>query len=269
MKKRFESPPLVELIAELRWSIDATEAAHGPVLHPQATSAYEEFFSRLLAELSKQGYGSSERLAPVGFPLLMQHPVVRYRKSGSVASAHDKSASTLFQAGVGIFTINAVQPYKNWEQFRPVVQIGLQALINAAPVATEGFSLSLRYIDAFKHELTDGLPHREFMEQALGVKVTVPDILQELSIDGSTVVPMLHLVTPLDFGTLHIQFAEGEIAGERVYMMENVVTITDPFRGASVDQLLDGFDAARGVVHKSFVGMTGPLHQKMNISEAQ
>ncbi|MNG25422.1 hypothetical protein D3C84_1102730 [compost metagenome] len=93
--------------------------------------------------------------------------------------------------------------------------------------------------------------------------------MQELSVDGSTVVPMLQLVTPLDFGTLQIQFAEGEIAGERVYMMENVVTIREAYRGTDVDELLAGFDAARSVVHRSFVEMTGPLHQKMKMSEGQ
>ncbi|MCX4218725.1 TIGR04255 family protein [Pseudomonas sp. MCal1] len=268
MKERFESPPLVELVAELRWSPDVGDESHGPMLHPQASAAYEEFFAHLLTELSRQGYGASERMIPVGFPLIQQHPVIRYKKNVQPTSTDDKTASTLFQAGVGIFTINAVQPYKSWEQFRPVVQIGLAALILSKPKMVGGFSLTLRYIDAFKGDLIDGMTHRGFLESALGIKVNVPDALKKLSVDGSTVVPMLHLVTPLDFGTLQIQFAEGEISGERVFLMENVVTVSEPSAG-DVEILLKGFDAARDVVHQSFVEMTAPIHHKMRLLREQ
>lgn len=268
MKERFESPPLVELIAEVRWNVQANHASTNPFLVDSSNHVHEEFFTRLLSELDRQGYGASERMVPVGFPLINQHPVIRYLKSANASSGHDKSASTLFQAGVGIFTVNAVQPYKSWEQFRPVVESGLQALMNSEPTREDGFTVSLRYVDAFKEELTGGRTHRQFLEEVLGIQVIVPEVLKQISRDGSTVIPMMHMVTPLSFGNLQIQFAEGQLSGEPVFLMENVVTVSEPFDG-SVAAMMEGLDQARGIVHKSFVGMTRPLHEKMKLSEGQ
>jgi uncharacterized protein (TIGR04255 family) len=268
MKERFEFPPLVELIAEIRWNVEANQAPNVPFFHDSGSHLYEEFFSRLLAELDGQGYGTSERMVPIGFPLMNQHPVIRYQKSGKHTSGQDSSASTLFQAGVGIFTVNAVQPYKSWEQFRPVVEIGLQALMSSAPNCKSGFTVSLRYVDAFKEELTEGRTHRQFLEEILGIQVIVPESLRKISVDGSTVIPMLHMVTPLSFGTLQIQFAEGELSGEKVFLMENVVTVSEEYDG-DVAKMMHGLDQARAIVHESFVGMTRPLHTKMKLSEGQ
>lgn len=268
MKERFESPPLVELIAEIRWVVDAGSSPHAPFFHNSGAHPYEEFFTRLLPQLADRGYGASERMVPVGFPLIHQHPVIRYQKGGAAASTQDKSASALFQAGVGIFTVNAVQPYDSWNEFRPVVQMGLEALVNAKPGRAGGFTVSLRYVDAFKEELTEGRTHREFLDEVLGIQIIVPEALRAISVDGSTVVPMLHLVTPLSFGFLQIQFAEGELSGERVYLMENVVTVTEAYDG-DVERIMLALDEARAVVHKSFVGMTRPIHGKMKLSEGQ
>ncbi|WP_047933491.1 TIGR04255 family protein [Pseudomonas putida] len=266
MIERFASSPLIELIAEVRWPVDTGSAPDTPFFQGPTSQPHEEFFSRLLAELAQKGYGASERMIPPGFPLMKQAPVVRYRKSGAQASLQDHTASTLFQAGAGIFTVNAVQPYKSWEQFRPVVEGGLSALISANPPAGNGFDLVLRYVDAFKDPLTKGRPLREFLAEVMGIHVQVPEALQAISKDGSAIVPMLHVVVPLEFGSLQIQFAEGELQGERVFLMENVVTISQRHE-ASVPAMLGALDEARAVVHKSFVDLTRSIHQEMGISE--
>ena len=61
MPERFRSPPLVELVAELRW---------GPLLVPSqaqgvivlAPGPYEEFFTRFGSRVSAFGYDWAERL---------------------------------------------------------------------------------------------------------------------------------------------------------------------------------------------------------------
>ncbi|MEB5934961.1 TIGR04255 family protein [Pseudomonas mosselii] len=268
MIERFDSSPLIELIAEVRWPVDPGSDPSVPFSQGPHSQNHEDFLSRLLAELSLAGYGASERLIPPGFPLMKQAPVVRYKKSGAQASTHDLTASTLFQAGAGIFTINAVQPYKCWEQFRPVVENGLSALIAAKPPTDGGFDLVLRYIDAFKDQLTGGRPLREFLAEVMGVHIQVPEALRAISKDGSAIVPMLHIVIPLHFGSLQIQFAEGELQGERVYLMENVVTVAQRHE-PDVQKVLTALDEAREVVHKSFVDLTRSIHNEMGISEGE
>ncbi|MGO4001470.1 TIGR04255 family protein [Pseudomonas fluorescens] len=266
MIERFDSSPLIELIAEVRWSVNAAMDPGAPFFQGPNAQSSEEFFSRLQAELSSVGYGASERLSPPGFPLMKQIPALRYKNSGSQASSLDHSASTLFQAGAGLFTINAVQPYKSWEQFRPVVQKGLEALIAANPPASGGFDLALRYIDAFKEHLTGGKPLKEFLAEVMGIQVQIPEALTALSKDGSAIIPMLQMVIPLEFGSLQIQIAEGELQGEPVFLMENAVTIAAS-HAANVEQMLAALDEARAVVHKSFVDLTRPIHAAMGLSE--
>ncbi|WP_295472823.1 TIGR04255 family protein [uncultured Pseudomonas sp.] len=266
MIERFDSSPLIELIAEVRWTVDAAMDPGMPFYQGPNAQTSEEFFSRLQTELAIVGYGASERLTPPGFPLMKQAPALRYKKSGSQASSLDHSASTLFQAGAGLFTINAVQPYKSWEQFRPVVQKGLEALITAQPPTSGGFDLALRYVDAFKDHLTGGRSLREFLAEVMGIQVQVPEALTNLSKDGSAIIPLIHMVIPLDFGSLQIQIAEGELQGEPVFLMDNAVTIAASHE-ANVEQMLAALDEARAVVHKSFVDLTRPIHAAMGLSE--
>ncbi|WP_312975780.1 TIGR04255 family protein [Stutzerimonas nitrititolerans] len=268
MKERFENPPLVELVAEVRWVVDAGLEPGAPFFQGPNSQSSEEFLSRLLAELAQAGYGVSERLIPPGFPLMNQAPVARYKKSGRQASALDETASTLFQAGAGLFTVNAVPPYKSWNQFRPVVALGLEALINSNPPKRGGFNLTLRYIDAFKQDLTQGRSHRDFLQDVMGIRLLIPTALEKLSTDGSVVVPMLQTVVPLAFGSLQIQFAEGNLQGENVFLMENIVTIAGE-HGNQLDAILSALDEARSVVHQSFVELTRPIHEQMIISEGE
>lgn len=268
MKERFENPPLVELIAEVRWDVDAGLAPGAPFFQGPNSQTSEELLNRLLAELAQAGYGVSERLIPPGFPLMNQAPAVRYKKSGRQASALDETASTLFQAGAGLFTINAVPPYKSWDQFRPVVALGLQALLNSAPPKRGGFSLKLRYIDAFKSELTQGRSHRDFLQDIMGIQVTIPKALEAFSADGSIVIPMLQTVIPLKFGTLQIQFAEGQLQGEDVFLMENIVSIQGEHEDR-LEAMLSALDEARLVVHQSFIELTRPIHDQMIMSEGE
>lgn len=266
MNERFDSSPLIELIAEVRWPVDAAMEPGMPFFQGAGTHSSEEFLSRLVAELAVGGYGASERLIPPGFPLMKQAPAMRFKKSGAQASSLDHSASTLFQAGAGLFTVNAVQPYKSWEQFRPVVEQGLGAMIAARPPASGGFHLSLRYVDAFKRDLTKGRSLRQFLAEVMGIEMQIPGALRNLSIDGSAIIPMLHIVIPVGFGSLQIQFAEGELQGEPVFLMENVVTISTTY-DADIGRMLSALDEARAIVHKSFVDLTRPIHNEMGLSE--
>lgn len=266
MIERFDSSPLIELIAEVRWTVDAVMDLNVPFYQGASANSSEEFFTRLHSKLSSIGYGAAERLTPAGFPLMNQSAAFRYKRSVAEGESPDHSASSIFQAGAGLFSVHAVQPYKSWDQFRPVVQKGLEAFLAAKPPATGEFSLVLRYVDAFKDELTDGKPLKEFLADVMGIKVSIPDALTILSKDGTSIVPMIHVVIPLAFGSFQIQIAEGELQGEKVFLMENTVSIAAS-HGANVEKMLASLNEAREVLHKSFVGLTQPIHAAMGLSE--
>lgn len=237
-----------------------------PFFQGASAESSEEFFVRLHSRLSSLGYGAAERMTPPGFPLMNQVAAFRYKKNASDASSTDHTASTIFQAGAGLFSVHAVQPYKSWDQFRPVVEKGIEALIGANPPAAGEFDLVLRYVDAFKEDLTGGRPLKEFLSEVMGINVTVPSALTTLSADGTSIVPMIHIVIPLDFGSFQIQIAEGELQGEKVFLMENTVSIAAS-HVANVGQMLSSLDQARAVLHKSFIDLTQPIHAAMGLSE--
>ncbi len=85
MVTTFENAPLVEIIAELRWSpekaLNQVEIGHGTVVRTLKTtdpaSVHEQFFSRFSDEISKSGFTRTERLLPAGFPAMPFQPVYR------------------------------------------------------------------------------------------------------------------------------------------------------------------------------------------------
>lgn len=125
MSATFENAPLVEIIAEIRWNPQMvplqTVSGHGPAAAPVMalnTNAFDEFFMRFGGEVYQKGFEQSERLVPSGFPMMLFQPVYRYRKSASA------DASVLYQVGPGLFSANAIPPYKSWDTFSPTVERG-------------------------------------------------------------------------------------------------------------------------------------------------
>jgi uncharacterized protein (TIGR04255 family) len=210
------------------------------------------------------GYGASERLVPVGFPVPAEVPIVRYRYSGTdfAEPGREHLPSTLFQIGTGIFTANAVKPYKSWDDFRPIVENGIKILLESQVEKIEGYSLILRYIDAFRKDLTGDTTHLKFLTDVFGFKIEPPDFLRQHSVTGEIGLPTMQISVPLKFGHLQLQMAEGEIEGAPGYILENVVVI-DGLIGPSVEEIMTSFSQARDVIHSVFVGMTKPLREKM------
>ncbi|WP_193041086.1 TIGR04255 family protein, partial [Pseudomonas sp. K2] len=222
MNERFDNPPLVELVAELRWKNPASLMAMPPGFpagfsFPGSNDSFEKQLPTVNSAMSAIGYGASERLIPEGFPAPAEAPIVRYRYSarGAVDSGREHLPSTLFQIGTGIFTVNAVKPYKSWDDFAPVVEQGVRILLESQQTKVEGYSLILRYIDAFKKDLTGDASHLQFLTDVFGFKIEVPEILREVSNTGSVALPVMQITVPLAFGSLQLQMAEGEIEGNK------------------------------------------------------
>jgi len=271
MRERFANPPLVELVAELRWtdpSVQPFTLPAGfpadfpfPILDPEG---FERQLSILHSAMASIGYGASERLVPAGFPLPGDAPIVRYRYSGADAeqSGREHLPSTLFQIGRNIFTANAVQPYKSWDEFRSIVERGIKVLLNSHKEKSYKYSLQLRYIDLFTPEFTDQKSHLQFISDVLGFNIGVPDALAKHARHPGIDVPALQVTIPLDFGSLRIQMAEGKMANKSGFIFESVLVI-DQQADADVEQIMKSFSRGRDVIHEVFVSITSKISERM------
>ncbi|WP_421505739.1 TIGR04255 family protein [Erwinia rhapontici] len=265
MKEKFENSPLVELVAEVRWSNDFP--LKQPIMPGDKLDLLEEFFTKVTSELASRDYVTSERLVPKGFPLLAGNPIVRFKKSPSSGTPEEKAKelSTLFQVGVGVFTINAIQPYSCWDDLKSVIRIGLDALLNAKPeMSDSGFKISVRYINAFGESFTDGVGLRRFLSEKFGVAVTLPPALKDEFTTSEIEIPAVRVRSPLKFGTHVINFSEGKVKSQSVYLMENIVNLDNDIE-SDADKLLEEMSLARDVIHKRFFAMTKALHSKMKL----
>lgn len=273
MNERFDNPPLVELVAELRWK-DLSLPPGLPLGFPAgfpfpgSQVGFDQQLPEMTSAMTAIGYGQSERLMPAGFPAPPEAPIVRYRYSGAIEKNREHLPSTLFQIGSGIFTANAVKPYKSWDDFRPVVEHGVRILLNTQKTKVEGYSLILRYIDAFRADLIGGMTHIQFMRDVLGFGLDIPKVLLAHAEDRQVDMPMSQIVVPLKFGSLQLQLTQGEVEGGRALILENVVVI-DGLIEPNVEAIMESFSNARDVIHDVFVNLSAPLRDKMKPVEVQ
>lgn len=273
MNERFDNPPLVELVAELRWrdlSLPAGLPPGFPVGFPFPGSqvAFDQQLPEMTSAMTSIGYGQSERLMPAGFPAPTETPIVRYRYSGTIEKNREHLPSTLFQIGSGIFTANAVKPYKSWDDFRPIVEHGVRILLETQKSKVGGYSLVLRYIDAFRRDLTGDMNHMQFLRNVLGFGVDLPAVLLTHAEERQIEIPAMQITIPLGFGSLQLQMTQGEVEGDRAFILENVVIINGLIE-PSVEAIMESFSKARDVIHDVFVKMSAPLKDKMAPVEVQ
>lgn len=263
MNEKFANSPLIELVAEVRWKTE--HKIKQPVLPGEDLDLQEQFFTNLAGELASKGYVTSERLVPNGFPLVSGLPVVRFKKSPSDGTPEQKAKdlSTLYQVGVGLFTINAIQPYSCWEDFIQVIRTGLEALLSIhSNKVGPGFQICIRYIDGFGESFTDGLSLRMFLSQKLGLNIGLPTAFEDEYSNGDSDIPGLRIRSPLEFGTHIVNFAEGNVKSQPVYIMENIVKFNKDIEGEA-DKLIAEMTLARDVIHKRFLSITHALHSIM------
>lgn len=265
MKEKFSSSPLVELVAEVRW--DTGNSSKNPIFPGESQVSQEVFFNNLKNNLQKNGYTSSERLIPHGVPMPLDHPIVRFKKNLSQGQQDsDAEQSSLYQVGVGLFTTNAVQPYNSWDEFKDIVQFGLESLISCNPEKiSDGYSISLKYLDLFNDVHKQGMDNREFITKVLGFKFDFPDVLEGFSNKDNFIIPRFQLVIPLDFGMYQIQIVEAEINGEKGIAVEHTIANSSSFN--DVNSMMQGFIQARDIIHKTFVETTKPIHRVMGLIE--
>lgn len=257
MTMTFSNAPLLEVVAELRWGEIPPPPVPGvPMLLPGRPDA-ETFFIRLGGELHQYGFNRVERVIPPGFPLLPFQPVYRYRSDTASES------SIFFQAGPGLFVINAVPPYRSWDTVEPFVARGVRALLKARGGAEHDKQFevaNLRYINGFSASLTDGRDVGGLLSDVFGFGITYPEPILKHLRAGTRIEPHLQLTVPLARGaSLAITIAQGTINNEPRIIMDSAVTGSEPVP-ADEQHVMSSFRNARNVIHDIFVGLTKPIH---------
>jgi len=253
----FNKAPLVELIAELRWG-DASPIQHNaPLLMHGMGPDLDQFFMSFGGEVYQYGFQRAERLVPPGFPVFPFQPVFRYRKDAAADN------SVLFQVGSGLFSANAVPPYRSWTTVKETVRKGVDSLLRVRPSGelNKPFSvLSLRYINAFGPDLTQGRNVNQFIKDTLGFGLSLPPAVTARIDPQSSVKSQIQFTSKLDDGTsLSFLVGEGVVNNENKVIMDMTVTNTNSVPADS-DAVMTSFTNARNFIHHIFLGLTKPIH---------
>jgi uncharacterized protein (TIGR04255 family) len=259
MPSRFAKIPLVELVAEARWGSVPT------VAHPFAPSLQfiaappEEFFMRFGALVAARGYTRVERIVPPGFPSPAFQPVYRFRQDSGA------QGTTLYQLGANVFSANITPPYHSWNQFRPIVLQGFENLLAARPQDdnSEFQFVSLRYIDRFTQEWTQGKSSGQFVKEVLGFQSDPPEALKVEVEPGREINVSMQFALDLRGGQhMAINLAESIFENAPATMMDTSVWRPGPI-APNVTDIVAALDAAHDVIHRSFIEITAPLHDIM------
>jgi len=262
----FEKAPLKEIIVDLRWGASRFPRElplnQTVSLSPSSflvDSAHEQLFMNLGEELSKMGYGRSERLTPAGFPSLPTQSVYRYQSNSAAPK------SVLFQAGLGQFSAHGVLPYRSWEEFLPRVRNGLEALLRVYPqtFGEEPFSqVTLRYIDFFDEELTQGRDVVTFMSEVLSIPLQLPGFMTAIATGKKTEDMLVKFSMPVAVGKLTINIGDGKF-NNRPGILLDTSAVTGSATAPAVDKIIDVLNASYTILHDMFLNLTKPLHQLM------
>lgn len=260
----FANPPLIELIAELRWIPGAIALPPVPVPGamvqlPILPDHVEQTLGSFINQIAAQGFGMSERIIPGSFPLVPFSVVYRVRKRGP----EDKKF--LYQIGPGIFSANALPPYRDWETFKPIVQQGVQALLESRHAAERGdFTVvSLRYLDLFSDEFSGGKPSFAFLNEILGIKIALPEGLVEQAGDMSAARSGLQLSMPLRTGhKMNLNIQDGTAAGKSGILMVTEVMSAEPI-AANLEAVMGTLEDAHSSIRTTFLSLTERINDKM------
>ncbi len=256
MTTSLQNAPLVELIAELRWIPRVSPAAQGRGSASAPASPFdiadsEEFFRRFGDAVYDQGFKQMERLFPEGAQVPSDRVVCRYKHE-------NKDTPMLVQAGSGIFSINALPPYKSWEDFRPWAENAISSLLDSQKEPGE-FSVSVRYINAFKGAVLEGLSPTEFFDRKLGFAVNLPRALADKMVAGGHIQSTSSVVIPIEGMKMTVNFGDGRVRGEPAAIMDTVAAADDDEIAPEVGAIMSHLDRAHSVLHEAFFDLTRPI----------
>ena len=211
--------------------------------------ADQAIFVKFGIEVGKEGYQQLERTLPEGFPSPGGTVTYRYRRS-------EGDQNTLYQLGHGVFTANGLEPYTSWEEFRPVIKRGLDALWRLQPLPVSSpVWLVLRYVDVFKRHHLGEMTSPDFFRLIVGVNYDRPAAASAFPETASQEVMRFFSTRKDEEGReLAIDVGNGIHANEDAIVM-NTVANSAAIEEPSVDDVLAQFDILQKSSHDVFFEM--------------
>lgn len=249
----YETPPLVEVIAEIRWEVQKIASIPRGGIDP----LYDKCLAGLRNSPKLKAYRYEEKLIPDGVPIefFANQPLVRFRP--------DAKSWPLFQIGPGIFVTNLVPPYKGWVEFRNVLNQGLEALLESYPAATELLKISrleLKYIDAFRkqHNFSG---YSKFLVNGLRMSLQIPTNLIDDCVGGGidnvvTISDISFPVKGIPDTTGGIKVSPGSSNGESAVIAQFGAAYSGSTMSTEPSAILDWFDKAHVEVRQWFELLT-------------
>ena len=261
MPVTYRNSPLAEIIAELKWAPVTTAQ---PLTPPGGGATFgfatsinladqNAFLSRLQTEMAGCGFNISERLLPPGFVGGPHQVVYRFR---------GPSVSTLFQAGIGVFTANAIPPYKSWHEFEPSLRQGIETLFSVRVEGEKGIpfvSVSLRYINCFRDAHRNGMSAPEFMKNVLKIYTHTPDVLDKYRSSPHSLAESVQVQVALRDGlVIGIVVTEGTMNNEPGLVVDFSVS-SSPENQLFEKDVLAVLSQAHDIIHDMFDETTAPI----------
>lgn len=253
MTAEMDKKPLIEAVAELRWgaagAMPAQVISGQPFTFGQDASASEDFFMNFGAECAVLGMPRAERVVPHGFPIMPGQVVYRFKST-------DKGLHNLLQVGVGVFSANALPPYRSWVEFKEFIALGLDALLASRPAQeknTEFLHVNLRYINGFDAEYRAGETHHDFLGR-LGFSVGKPKALEILLSEANEEIDNISISSRLnEKSSFHINVYEGV----KNNMPAQIVELSSIVLNVSPDKeaVLSVFEDAHELIERIFFDM--------------
>jgi uncharacterized protein (TIGR04255 family) len=248
----YESPPLVEVIAEVHWRIERLATVPDGGIDPH----FNVLVANLEQALPQSGFPVVERLVPSQLPieLLADKPVVRFWRG--------EKQYPLVQLGPGLMTINIVPPYEGWRAFKPTLVKALDLLRTQYPMSDTFLKIEraeLRYIDGFtgRHGFAS---YPQFVRENLALGYSLPDEV----LNSATEPAQEHVMWSADFGfplngrpnqSGIVRLRPGKIRDEPGAILECAVRWRDPTSGIRLTDLPVWFDMAHGDVSRWFFAL--------------
>jgi uncharacterized protein (TIGR04255 family) len=241
----FEKPPLVEIIAEVRWPLQQLTAIPGVAIDPN----FDRFRSAFEKIAESQGFKAQETL-----PSAQVRELLPYTPTHRIRLAEGKWP--VIQLGPGILTVNQVPPYRGWKSFRPILDNAFTSFLACYPMVGELVPLvhlELRYIDAFRNAHGVASPNA-FIREGLSIGLRVPKELLTRVSDSNNVggACALEILLGANLGKAHVQLAAGRF-NEEPAVVASFIVQSDGFKvPTSPEEVSSWFDRAHREVRELF-----------------
>jgi uncharacterized protein (TIGR04255 family) len=218
--RKLSSPPLIEVIFEVRWKLPTPADAPSPFRGDPGYPLFADKFATLAA---RRGFRNIESVgAQTGLPFTLAYSVsTRFRKSG-------EQPFPLIQIGPGLFAANDSGSGYEWQSFRAMALASFGDVLESYP-QTKSFKLAidrleLRYRNVFAPPVISSTDFYEFVDKHTHLQVRLDPFLQKLRTRGQSDVSWTHsakLSSPRK-GRFNVVLGTATTNGEPSILLETV-----------------------------------------------